>query len=112
MVAGTLSTLTSIIAPATATIVAAPTAPARPTAEPIFPPELKTRRPASLYLPGPYSAWYRPTSLQQLLALKAAHPDAKLVGGNTEVGIEMKFKAAKYPHLVAATHVPELTQVG
>lgn len=34
---------------------------------------------------GTYCTWYRPTSLEQLLALKAAHPDLKLVGGNSEV---------------------------
>ncbi len=31
--------------------------------------------------------------------------------GNSEVGIEMKFKAAGYPVLVSTTHVPELTKV-
>ncbi len=53
----------------------------------------------------------RPTSLGSLLALKAKHPAAKLVVGNTEVGIEMKFKNAVYPHLVGTTHVAELNQV-
>lgn len=53
----------------------------------------------------------RPTSLEGLLAIKAAHPAAKLVVGNTEVGIEMKFKHAQYPHLVGTTHVPELNQM-
>ena len=28
--------------------------------------------------------------------------------GNTEVGIEMKFKNMGYPVLIGATHVPEL----
>jgi hypothetical protein len=125
--------------------------PRRPTAEPIFPAELKRRPPAPLYMPGerpcapqqrplrrarqaggwaraarhlyaaaaaggscrcrgpaalgalltparpgtrpglpsragPRCSWYRPTTLEQLLALKAAHPDARLVCGNTEVG--------------------------
>jgi xanthine dehydrogenase iron-sulfur cluster and FAD-binding subunit A len=54
----------------------------------------------------------RPTSLTALLALKHQHPDAKLVVGNTEVGIEMKFKAASYPVLISTTHVPELNKVG
>lgn len=53
---------------------------------------------------------FRPTSLAALLALKRQHPDAKLVVGNTEVGIEMKFKAAAYPVLIGTTHVPELNQ--
>ena len=53
----------------------------------------------------------RPTSLEGLLAIKADHPGAKLVVGNTEVGIEMKFKHAQYPHLVGTTHVPELNRI-
>ena len=53
----------------------------------------------------------RPTSLQELLAIKAQHNDAKLVVGNTEVGIEMKFKVMAYPVLVGATHIPELNKL-
>jgi xanthine dehydrogenase/oxidase len=53
----------------------------------------------------------RPTSLAGLLAIKAAHPEAKLVVGNTEVGIELKFKHAGYLHLVGTTHVPELNAI-
>lgn len=34
---------------------------------------------------GPLCTWYRPTNLQQLLSLKAACADLKLVGGNSEV---------------------------
>ena len=33
------------------------------------------------------------------------------MGGNTEVGIEVKFKAARYRHLAAPTHIPELTRL-
>jgi xanthine dehydrogenase/oxidase len=85
--------------------------PHRPTAEPIFPPELRKRIAAELHLPGKHATWHRPTSLASLLALKAEHPEAKLVVGNTEVGIEMKFKAMMYPHLIGTTHVPELNQI-
>jgi hypothetical protein len=35
--------------------------------------------------PGPLCTWYRPTNLDQLLTLKSAHNDLKLVGGNSEV---------------------------
>ena len=54
---------------------------------------------------------HRPLSLDSLLALKRMHPGAKLVVGNTEVGIEMKFKAALYPILIGVTHVPELNVI-
>lgn len=53
----------------------------------------------------------RPTSLASLLQLKKSYPEAKLVVGNTEVGIEMKFKNAQYPVLIGATHVPQLNKV-
>eukprot|EP00967_Tisochrysis_lutea_P097371 scaffold142983_cov22-Tisochrysis_lutea.AAC.3 len=59
---------------------------------------------------GPRLTWYRPTSLARLLQLKAEHPNAKLVVGNTEVGIEMKFKAMQYPVVVSPVAVPELNQ--
>ena len=32
--------------------------------------------------------WFRPTSLHDLLDLKQQHPQAKLVVGNTELGIK------------------------
>ncbi|BDA44652.1 Xanthine dehydrogenase [Coccomyxa sp. Obi] len=83
----------------------------RPTTEPIFPSELKTRVPPPLELPGPLATWFRPVDMKGLLAVKAAHPAAKLVVGNSEVGIEMKFKNAGYPILVGTTHVPELNQI-
>jgi hypothetical protein len=34
---------------------------------------------------GPLCTWYRPTTLDQLLTLKSAHNDLKLLGGNSEV---------------------------
>ena len=76
--------------------------------EPIFPPELKRRVARELFLPGANATWHRPTTLARLLALKKTRPDAKIVCGNTEVGVEVKFKHARYPTLIAPTHVPEL----
>lgn len=57
------------------------------------------------------SALSRPATLAALLALKRAHPQLRIVGGNTEVGIEVKFRAARYRHLAAPTHIPELTRI-
>ena len=79
--------------------------------EPIFPPELRRRTPQELEIIGPVATWYRPLTLDRLLALKSQYNDAKLVVGNTEVGIEMKFKHAKYPVLIGVTHVPEMNAV-
>ena len=34
-----------------------------------------------------------------------------MIVGNTEIGIETKFKAIHYPVMIAATHVPELADI-
>ena len=60
----------------------------------------------------PRVAWYRPTSLQQLLALRHEHPGAKVVVGNTELGVEVKFKHCDYPVYLCPTAVEEMTKVG
>lgn len=75
----------------------------------IFPPELLRRRSSFLSLSGFGGIkWYRPVSLRQVLELKAKNPDARLVIGNTEVGIEMRLKKMQYKVLVSVAHVPEL----
>ena len=35
--------------------------------------------------------WFRPTSLKEILALKYEYVEAKIVIGNTELGVEMKY---------------------
>ncbi|KAJ7980772.1 putative Xanthine dehydrogenase [Quillaja saponaria] len=74
----------------------------------IFPPELLLRKSSSLTLNGFGGLkWYRPLSLQDVLDLKAKHPDAKLLVGNTEVGIETRLKKMQYPVLMSVVDVPE-----
>ncbi|OAY79353.1 Xanthine dehydrogenase [Ananas comosus] len=75
----------------------------------IFPPELLLRKvmPLSLHGFGGLK-WYRPLRLQHVLDLKSCYPEAKLVVGNTEVGIETKFKNVQYQVLIWVTHVVEL----
>lgn len=85
-----------------------------PSQEPIFPPELQLKADydeESLVFKSDRVAWYRPTTLQELLKLKAEHPAAKLVVGNTEVGVEVKFKHFLYPVLINPVKVPELLEV-
>ncbi|CAH2108386.1 unnamed protein product [Euphydryas editha] len=85
-----------------------------PSQEPIFPPELKM---SSLYdeqyliYKGNKSVWYRPTTLETLLKLKEDHPDAKIVVGNTEVGVEVKFKHLVYPVIIMPNCVSEMNTV-
>ncbi|CAL4940191.1 unnamed protein product [Urochloa decumbens] len=75
----------------------------------IFPPELQLRKVMPLKLNGFNEIrWYRPLKLKQVLHLKSCYPDAKLIIGNSEVGVETKFKNAQYKVLISVTHVPEL----
>ena len=80
--------------------------------EPAFPPELQVPPTAlTLALPGS-GTWHRPITMEALLQLKQDHPDAKIICGNTEVGIEVMIKRdLKFAHVIAATHVPELCAV-
>ncbi|CAK9146743.1 unnamed protein product [Ilex paraguariensis] len=78
----------------------------------IFPPELLLRKLCYLNLSGFGGLkWFRPIGLQHVFDLKARYPDAKLVVGNTEVGIEMRLKSMHYPVLISVTHVPELNML-
>lgn len=82
--------------------------------EPIFPPELVVSDSLdchSIVFHGKTTNWYRPTTLDELLAIKADYPHAKIIVGNTEVGVEVKFKHCRYPVLVLPTQVHELTQI-
>ncbi|XP_042188827.1 xanthine dehydrogenase/oxidase isoform X2 [Callorhinchus milii] len=82
-----------------------------PTQEPDFPPELllfDELPQKTLLFKGERVTWIQPYSLDKLLSLKARYPEARLVVGNTEVGIEMKFKNQVYPVILAPAHIPEL----
>uniref|UniRef100_A0A1B6CHR7 xanthine dehydrogenase n=1 Tax=Clastoptera arizonana TaxID=38151 RepID=A0A1B6CHR7_9HEMI len=85
--------------------------PLDPSQEPIFPPELKLSSEFDnqfLVVSGPRVTWYRPTALAELLHLKSKYPHAKIVNGNTELGVETKFKNCLYPVLINASQIPEL----
>ena len=77
-------------------------------AEPAFPPELEAKPPGALVVSGGSSTWWRPDRLDDLLALKGAFPSARLVVGNTEIGIETRIKGVALPALISTVGVPEL----
>ena len=50
--------------------------------------------------------WFRPSSLSELLKLKLMYKEkAKLVVGNTELGVEMRAKRGLYPLMMQPTKV-------
>ena len=57
----------------------------RSTSEPVFPAALMLAKPSAVSIVGETVTWHSPTSLPELLALKANHPEARIVAGNTEV---------------------------
>ncbi|KAM9820644.1 xanthine dehydrogenase/oxidase [Neosynchiropus ocellatus] len=90
-------------------------APFDPTQEVIFPPELmsltRVQKPRTMRFQGSTVTWIQPKSLDEFLLLKWENPAAKVVVGNTEVGIEVKFKNLVYPVILAPTYIPELHKV-
>ncbi|KAL6357456.1 hypothetical protein LRP88_07623 [Fusarium phalaenopsidis] len=81
-----------------------------PETELIFPPALKRHELRPLAFGNKRKRWYRPVTLDQLLQIKAAHPQAKIIGGSTETQIETKFKALHYPVSVYVGDIAELRQ--
>lgn len=80
--------------------------------EPIFPPELKLKYDEfnlkSLHFKSKEMMWFKPADLTELLSLKEQYPDAKIVVGNTELGVEMKFKNCRYPVMIQPSQVTTL----
>ncbi|OLP99557.1 L-galactono-1,4-lactone dehydrogenase, mitochondrial [Symbiodinium microadriaticum] len=79
--------------------------------QPKFPEELTTPTSESLKIAGSQVMWYRPKDLATLLMLKKAQPKAKMVAGNTEVGIETKFKHSEFPTMISTSTVAELQKL-
>lgn len=85
-----------------------------PSQDPIFPPELMltdaldTR---SIAFYGDRVTWYRPNNINELLTLKLQYPNAKIIVGNTEVGVEVKFKHFHYPVLIMPNQIPEMNHI-
>ncbi|MCC6647572.1 MAG: xanthine dehydrogenase molybdopterin binding subunit [Polyangiaceae bacterium] len=53
----------------------------------------------------------RPTTLADLLELRAAHPDAELLAGATEIGVYINKQRRRFPHLIATDGVAELAAI-
>jgi xanthine dehydrogenase molybdopterin binding subunit/xanthine dehydrogenase small subunit len=53
----------------------------------------------------------RPTSLARLFAMIAQHPDAQLIAGATELGLEITKKFRRFPVLISLEAITELTAI-
>ena len=55
--------------------------------------------------------YFRPTSLAQLLELLQQHPDARMIAGATELGLEITKKYKKFSTLISVEATPELKEL-
>lgn len=60
---------------------------------------------------GHEEQFYRPDSLAEVLELLQQHPNATLVAGATDLGLEMSWHRQHYPILISLEAVAELKQV-
>lgn len=77
----------------------------------LFPPDLVAYRPQPLNLSD---RWLRPVTLNGLLRMRLAYPSALLLGGNTEVGVEVRMRRdpkAKPSVYISTQSIPELNTV-
>jgi xanthine dehydrogenase small subunit len=60
---------------------------------------------------GQSEQFHRPTQLSEVLDLLQQHPDATLVAGATDLGLEMSWHRQRYPMLISLEAVGELRQI-
>ncbi|HSQ65918.1 MAG TPA: xanthine dehydrogenase molybdopterin binding subunit [Polyangiaceae bacterium] len=60
---------------------------------------------------GRAEKFFRPTTLADLCDLLAEHPEAELLAGATEIGVEINKKARAFPTLISTDGVAELSRV-
>jgi len=79
-----------------------------PDTELIFPPALWKYEPQPLCYGNDKKIWFRPTKLGHLVELKDAYPSAKLVGGASEVQVEVRFKNSDFAVSVYVSDIADL----
>lgn len=83
-----------------------------PSQEIIFPPRLKlhleANPPTAIDFSSSRLIWHRPVTLRKVLELKEKYPDAKILLGNTEIGVEVKLKNQHFPVLIYGGDIAEL----
>jgi xanthine dehydrogenase/oxidase len=82
--------------------------PYSPNTELVFPPSLRKMTKTAIFYGDSAKMWLRPVTLEQLLEIKNAFPSAKLVGGSSEVQVEVKFKNTPFAVSVYVSEIDEL----
>jgi xanthine dehydrogenase small subunit len=63
---------------------------------------------AATRLEGQAGTYARPADLAEALALLAEHPEAVLVAGSTDQGVEVNLRGARSPFVIGIDRLPEL----
>lgn len=77
----------------------------------LFPAELKSLSQRALHVTGKHGQWFKVLTLNELLKLRHEYPKSKIILGNSELGIDVRFKNAQYAVYIDATQVTELNKV-
>ncbi|KAH8586412.1 xanthine dehydrogenase [Bisporella sp. PMI_857] len=85
--------------------------PYQPNTELIFPPALRKFKKRAICYGNDRKIWLCPTTLQQVLQIKKLDPTAKLVGGASEVQVEVRFKDSHFAVSVFVAEVDELAEM-
>jgi xanthine dehydrogenase/oxidase len=67
-----------------------------PNSELIYPPELARHKLKPLKFGDEYRQWLRPTTMEQLVQIMSEFPEAKLIGGSSEVQIEVNVSSHSF----------------
>lgn len=54
---------------------------------------------------------FRPASLTELFTLTKAHPEAVLLAGGTDLGVELSLRGRRFPALIALDRIPDLQAI-
>ena len=103
----TRSAATSAAAPATARSATRPAPSDRPPPPTRSPTRQASPAPAPVAAPGS-TGFARPADLAEALTLLAEHPDAVVVAGSTDWGVEANLRGRRASYVVAVDRLPEL----
>ncbi|GES65214.1 xanthine dehydrogenase [Aspergillus terreus] len=82
-----------------------------PNTELIYPPGLAKHTMRTLCYGDEGKVWLRPATLNEALEILAAYPSARLVGGASEVQVDIRFKGAEFPVSVFIGDIKELAEI-
>lgn len=71
----------------------------------------KTKEYSNLTFVGERSTWFTPTSLREFLVLRAKYPHCRVIGGNTEVGIETQIRGLHYSAFLSPMYIDQMNKI-